>query len=802
MEVLERYRAEKERRGMLDYEDIIDKALGLLSDGRASWVHYKLDQGIDHVLIDEAQDTSPKQWAIIEKLVEEFFAGAGAREIKRTIFAVGDEKQSIFSFQGAAPRKFSEMRHRFEAAHQRSELQFVYSVFRHSFRSGANLLGAFDTVFSRPEAYLGLTADPAPTVHEGLPGLAPGLVEIWPLFKPDQRREIEAWDAPFDTLSETSPTERLARKIAKTVAVWRRAGLRPGDVLILVRRRGLLFDAIIRTLKDAGVAVAGADRLVLTEHIAVMDLLALADALLLPGDDLALATALKSPLFGFSEAQLYRLAWNRRGTLRAALRQAAANDSQCAEAAARLDQLAEAAARETPFAFFAHLLSAGGGRARILARLGHEAADALDEFLTFALDYERSRTPSLQGFVAWMRTAKAEVKRDMEVTRDEVRVMTVHGAKGLEAHTVILADTTTPPQGWHPPRLLTLPPARAAPGAPEALVWATRASDDIGPMVTARRAAVQAMEEEYRRLLYVAMTRAAQRLVVCGAEGSKGHPKTCWYDLICDALKDDLVEEPADDGDGRVLRYRKIATAPTEAARIVATPTAHPLPDWLRRAAPTERTSPAVMWPSRAGDAVPEWRALRAPTADAPTGTRAAARARGILVHRLMQSLPDIAPDRREQVMRSFLARAGQDGEPSIAEQEQIAAQVRALLDDARFAALFAAGSRAEVPIAGRIGGRMVAGQVDRLAVTAEAVLIADYKTNREVPLTVEQAIARHPQYVAQLALYRAILSHLYTRPARAALLWTEAPLLMEIPAHALDAALAAVISQQDALTP
>jgi ATP-dependent helicase/nuclease subunit A len=682
-------------------------------------------------------------------------------------------------------------------------LQFVHSVFRHSFRSGANLLEAFDMVFSRREAYVGLTADPAPTVHEGLPDLAPGLVEVWPLFKPDQRPEIDAWDAPFDTISETSPTERLARKIAKTVAVWCRDGLRPGDVLILVRRRGPLFDAIIRTLKDAGVAVAGADRLVLTEHIAVMDLLALAEALLLPDDDLALATALKSPLFGFSEEQLYHLAWDRRGTLRAALRDKAANDPLYAEAAARLDQLTEAATWETPFAFFARLLSTDGGRARILARLGHEAADALDEFLTLALAYERSQTPSLQGFVAWMRAAETSIKRDMEMTRDEVRVMTVHGAKGLEAPTVILAETTTPPQGWYPPRLLTLPPADAAPGAPQALLWAPRSQDDVGPMAAARSAAKQADEEEYRRLLYVAMTRAAQRLVVCGAEGMKGRPKGCWYDLVYDALKDDLVEEPADDGDGSVWRYRKFADEGKKPTDTVAAAPTHSLPDWLRREASKERRRPAVIWPSRADETIPESRNFRPPPTQAQRGTRAAAMARGILVHRLMQSLPDIVPERRNEAMRMFLARVGRNGELSAAEQEEIAAQVRGVLDDARFAALFAAGSRAEVPIAGRLGERMVVGQVDRLAVTAEAVLIADYKTNREVPPTVEEAIVRYPQYIRQLALYRAVLDRLYGgRPVRAALLFTETPLLMEISTQVLDAALAAALAAEDALTP
>lgn len=802
LEVLDRYRAEKDRRGLLDYEDLIDKAHRLLNDG-VNWVHYKLDQGIDHVLIDEAQDTSPKQWAVIGKLVEEFFAGAGAREIKRTIFAVGDEKQSIFSFQGAAPRKFSEMRRHFEAAHRESELRFVCTEFRHSFRSGVNLLTAFDTVFSRPEAYEGLTADPVPTVHEGLPDRAPGLVELWPLFKADRQREIEAWDAPFDTVSETSPTERLARKIAKTVAVWCRGGLRPGDVLILVRRRGVLFEAIIRALKDAGVAVAGADRLLLTEHIAVMDLLALADAVLLPDDDLALATALKSPLFGFSEEQLYDLAWGRKGTLRAALREKAGGDPHCAQAAARLDRLAGAAAAETPFDFYARLLNAEGGRARFLARLGHEAADALDEFLSLALGYERSQTPSLQGFVSWMRTAETSVKRDMEMTRDEVRVMTVHGAKGLEAPTVILAETTTPPQGWHPPRLLPLPSAAAAHARPPALVWVGRAQDDVGPLAEARKAATQAAVEEYRRLLYVAMTRAARRLVVCGAQGVKGRPAGCWYDLVYEAMKDHLVEEPADDGDGSVWRFRKFPEAPSRPVASVAAAPAPSLPDWLRRPAPQEKRLPAVIWPSGEGEA-PSGAAARRPALSRSNGeSRAAAITRGILVHRLMQSLPDLVPERRDAAMAAFLTRIGRDGRLSAAEQEDIAAHVRRVLEDVRFAALFAPGSKAEVPVAGRLGERMVVGQVDRLAVTADAILIADYKTGRDVPSSVEDAVARYPQYIRQLALYRAVLDQLYAgRPVRAALLWTETPLLMEIPAHVLDAALAAALAAGDALTP
>src|SRR5262249_61917257 len=134
----------------------IEKALALLGEERSAWVHYKLDQGIDHVLIDEAQDTSPKQWEIIRRITSEFFAGAGARSVRRTIFAVGDEKQSIFSFQGAAPREFEAMHRTFGGLCKAVDQEFRYVHFRHSFRSGPNVLAAVDNVFARPDAFSGL----------------------------------------------------------------------------------------------------------------------------------------------------------------------------------------------------------------------------------------------------------------------------------------------------------------------------------------------------------------------------------------------------------------------------------------------------------------------------------------------------------------------------------------------------------------------------------------------------------------------------------------------------------------------
>jgi ATP-dependent helicase/nuclease subunit A len=791
--VISRYQAAKDRRGLLDYDDLIDKALILLGEDRAAWVHYKLDQGIDHVLIDEAQDTSPKQWEIIRRLTAEFFTGAGARLVERTIFAVGDEKQSIFSFQGAAPREFDAMRRAFARLCAAIERELHYVPFRHSFRSGPNVLGAVDQVFGRPEAYAGLAAEAVETVHESLPGAPPGLVEIWETTKPRDKREIEAWDAPFDELTERSPQVRLAARIAANVKRWMALGARAGDVLVLVRQRGALFEAIIRALKDAHVDVAGADRLVLTEHIAVMDLMVLADALLLPEDDLALATVLKSPLLGLDDRDLFEIAWERKTSLRAALRAKAQAAPRFAEAAAKLDRFAEWARRDTPFGFYARVLGAERGRKRFLARLGHEANDALDELLNLALDYERRETPSLQGFIAWLRSARTDVKRDMEITRNEVRVMTVHGAKGLEAPIVILADTITPPAGpgLRQPRLLDL----ATDCAPNHFVWAGAKANDVAAVAAARERKRQENEDEHRRLLYVAMTRAIDRLVVCGAEGERGRPEGCWWNLIADALQPVSDKEPAEDGDGDVWRYRPTpapAGAPIVSAALAPATPGHELPPWLEHDAGREAGSALPLSPSRAYDkeTVPVH-----PTGGGSRVEREKAMARGVLVHRLLQSLPDIAPEARDEAARRHLARNGKEFSPE--EQEAMLAQVHAVLDDPRFAELFSAGSRPEVSIVGHLprdGGTVaVAGQVDRLVVTADSVLIADYKTNRPAPRRIDEV---PKAYVTQLALYRAVLSRLYPdKTIRAVLIWTDVPDLMELSAASLDAALAAVTS-------
>ncbi|MBN9014129.1 MAG: double-strand break repair helicase AddA, partial [Rhizobiales bacterium] len=521
----------------------------------------------------------------------------------------------------------------------------------------ATVLSAVSETFKSQGIYKSITTDlDGMPPHLALGDAAPSLIDLWELEKPDERLDIEAWQAPFDAVSETSPQVKLARRVQAEIAALIANGtmtgpandrrrLRYGDILVLVRRRETTFNAVIQALKYAGIPVAGADRLKLTEHIAVIDLMSLAAALLLPRDDLALAVALKSPLFGLDDDDLLMIAPSRKGSLREALAQHAAHNAKLQAAHVRLRRYEDRALNETPFTFYAWLLGGDGGRARILERLGPEANDALDEFLDLALNYERKAPASLQGFMAWLRAADTDVKRDMDIGRDEVRVMTVHGAKGLEASVVFMVDTTTSPSDSQRLRLIRVPQGNADPHGLSVNVWAGSKADDPAAVAAARAEMLEDTEDEYRRLLYVAMTRAADRLIVGGCQpgNRKEVRENSWYDLIAKGLAaSDLQCEDIDTPSGHVKRYTRagdthsIATPISEAEAT----TELSLPPWLRTTAPPDPRADAVLRPSDSND--DKAHAMRG--SESPE-QRARALQRGTLVHRLLQSLPDLADE-------------------------------------------------------------------------------------------------------------------------------------------------------------
>lgn len=807
-----RYERLKRARGFLDFSDLIMRTVALLSRPDVGpWVQFKLDRGIDHVLIDEAQDTSPEQWRIVRLLTDEFFAGDGAREgVERTIFAVGDEKQSIYSFQGAEPAAFAESGAAFHLRVPQAGGRFEKVRLTHSFRSTDDVLSAVDLVFRREEARRGLTQDPeGPPEHKAIRDNAPGYVEIWSPLSPETVDEPEDWTKSVDHAS--APAARLAEIMADRIARWLEQGemlegqgrrLRPGDIMVLVRKRDRFVHALSRSLKNRRINVAGADRLRLTAHIAVKDLLALGRFLLQPHDDLSLAAVLKSPIFGLDEEALFSLAWGRgEGTsLYAALRAGARDGGYLSEILKALETWRNDAAFKPVHEFYAGVLAGvpdrQGARGQFVARLGHEASDVLDEFLSFCLAAERTGLPGLESLLATLDGSAPEIKREMDQSRDEIRIMTVHAAKGLEAPVVFLVDPGSAAASHsHLPTLMPFPLKQS----PHLTGYLWRAGKDLanGRSRQFEQAAKDKAEEEYRRLLYVGMTRAEDRLIVCGYHGMRPAEGT-WHGLVRAAFEDAAgVEEQAEPQDCTpVLRYRVTPLGGAGETGKASAPAAPlpPLPPSLGAPLPPPPALPRPLAPSGASALIEGGyeavASARSPVLDdeRPAGF---ALERGNVVHRLLQVLPDMEPEARERAARRYLERVGASW--PVEERDTVLSSVTAILAEPSFAAVFAPGSRAEVSVMGKLtiagAQRAVSGKIDRLAVTDEAVLIVDYKTNRPAP---EELEAVPPAYIAQLALYAELLRPLYPgKEFCSALLFTEGPRLLHLPGNAMEAALA-----------
>jgi len=779
----------KRQRGVLDFDDLIKAAAYLLRDSEAAaWALYKLDGGLDHILIDEAQDTSPAQWQVVERLAEDFFAGAGARPgsaATRTLFVVGDEKQSIYSFQGADVAAFAKFRELFAERAAGADKSFETPTLNTSRRSAPPVLALVDAVFRADPALQEAVSGGDWADHIAHRASAPGVVDLWPLTAAEASEESDEWTKPVDAPGADDPVTRLAGELATSIKGWigresvadtktgEQRPLQAGDILILVRTRGRLAKAIIRKLKQTGVPVAGADRLALLEHIAVKDLIAYGRAALLPQDDLNLAALLRSPFFDLDETTLFHLAYAREGMPLWSRLNAAAEDGidgvEKAKAMAVRTKLGRAInrlGRDAPFDFYARLLSEGGRRA-MLGRFGEEAEDVIDEFLAAAAAFEETNAPSLEGFLHTLESAGGQVKRDPDAAGGTVRVLTAHGAKGLEAPVVILPDTMSLPSATYTPNLLEYEGA---------LVWKPSNS----PEAEAAKLTYKAREHaEHKRLLYVALTRPRDRLVVCGVMPGRNTAKdaTTWYQAVeagFDALSATTpIETPF--GTGR--RFGTPAPAFSSGSDLgSASPT---LPGWTAKAAPTEEAiglvRPSSLTPALSFDDAADGFGLQ----------------RGRILHRLLQSLPDLPLESRAEAAARYLERRATDW-PAVARAEA-AERILAILDDPRFAAAFAPGSRAEVSIAGKVAALgsngFISGQIDRLAVDATSVLIVDYKTNRVPPTRAEDTPLA---YQRQMALYREAMRTAFPdRAVKAALLWTETPEMTLLPDELLDAALA-----------
>lgn len=763
------YEERKAERGLLDFDDLIRKAGTLLNDpALAAWVLFRLDGGIDHVLVDEAQDTSPPQWEIVERLTAEFTAGAGARTEARTLFVVGDKKQSIYSFQGADLTAFDGKRLEFRSKFAEIGAPMQERSLDYSFRSSRAVLEVVDATFG---THFPAALGDAPRHLAFFDGL-PGRVDLWPLIpKAEKTNDENGWD-PVDLVSEDHHTVQLAQQVADEIKAMVDQGVqivdenrntrsvRYGDFLILVQRRGEIFSQIIRACKQRGLAIAGADRLKLGEELAVKDLKALLAFLATPEDDLALATALRSPLFGWSEDALYRLARGRKGYLWEALRK-----TDAPRTLRILEDLRNQSDFLRPFEILERILIKHEGRERLLTRLGAEAEDGIDELLNQALIYERSNVPGLTNFLVWLEADEVEVKRQLGGEGDSIRVMTVHGAKGLEANIVILPDTAD-----RNPRdrdqLVT-----AEDGTPLWRAGSDEASDEVAALAALRR---EKAREEGLRLLYVALTRARSWLIVAAAGDAKlesdKQPKPreewCWYRQVEAGLKEMGARNlPQSRVRHETGNWPGLGQAVPEAERFSQ------IPEWVTRPAPELPATPKRLSPSDLGGA----KALPGEGDDVET-----AKARGTAVHRLLEHMPAAKPADWPAIARSIVPEGHDPG--------CLLAEAAGVLANPALAHLFNADDLTEVAISGLLNGRPAFGSIDRLILRPDRIIAVDFKSNRVVP----QSPAEVPEGILrQMGAYREMLMQSYpNREIETAILWTADARLMVLDPDIVTAAL------------
>lgn len=785
-----RWEDAKAREGFIDFDDQIRQAAALLSKSDLSeWIRYKLDRRFDHILIDEAQDTNEAQWSIITALTGDFFTGAGQREnTLRTIFVVGDYKQAIFGFQGTSPKNFSNNRDRFarimsaarmnavELRERRDVRELLNIGLGRSYRTAQPVLDFVDRAIAAiGHENFGLSERPEP--HRG--DARPGEVVLWKpvdtLPDDDAGEGGEPGDGPETWISE--PERRMADRIAAQVRLWLKEGYPlvkggarnagPGDIMVLVRKRRELAGLIVSRLHAAGVPVAGVDRLRLGAPLAVKDLMAGLRFAVQPLDDLSLANWLVSPLGGWSQDDLLEHGHRPRSTaLWDHLRRS--DDPLVAETCERLRDLLRLADYELPQALLHWMLTGPWqGRRKLIARLGRDANDPIDELLNAAANYAAAHTASLQGFIHWFDAGEGELKREAGGSDGLVRVMTVHGSKGLQAPLVILADATGNPD-TSPVRGLSLKEGdRTIPLPP------LRKGEKVGPIAEAEALAAAEERQEHWRLLYVAMTRAEEALFVGGALGKREDVPApdSWYARLEPLCGD---EAEVDTVWGTCKTYGK-RPDPVAGIGQDVIPSRPELPQWAVTPIGPEPRPPRPLAPSSAGGE------QGADPPLPPDIARDAAR-RGVLIHSLLERLPDVAAEERGHSARAWLAR--QAGELSEAVREDMLQSALTVLATPEFAELFSPAALAEVPLAAIVEGQVIAGTADRLLVTADAVTVVDFKTARRPPKGLDELPRATLQ---QMGAYVAALAEIYPgRTINAAVLYTQTPLLVPIPAEIL----------------
>ena len=795
-EITNRYQTLKNSQRKVDYDDLIHKTHALLTGPAKDWVLFKLDYGIDHILVDEAQDTSPDQWGILQALWDDFFTGQSVRSengIERTVFVVGDNKQSIFSFQGANLNNFNSVHNKLRNQVSNAQKQWSDVPMNTSFRSTSAVIDFVDLVFEESDLRTSLTQDPelyrSHTAHRQ--GHS-GHVELWPLYKAPKQDPLPPWTLPLQIRENHDANQALANRIAETIAAWiknqdlltsKNRPIIAGDIMILVRRRNALVDHLIRALKTHNVPVSGADRLVISDHIAVKDVLAALHFALLPDDDLTLATLLKSPLIGWTDDMVENHAFDRDGSLWQAVKDGASQDTS-----AWLSNLIVTMSGQNAFTAVSNILNYKAfnnnqsGWQSLVGRLGEDCVDPLEELLSIAQTFDANNPGSgLQGFLHYMQTNETEIKRELDSGVNKVRIMTVHASKGLESPIVFMPDTTSLPKAQTSDDGLiwmedTIP------------LWSPTAQNDTLSVKTYKEIASKITLDEYYRLLYVAMTRAEDRLIVCGTLNNNetiSRDKS-WYNCALigmnriNAVEKEWPHDPefqTPDDEGKYLVFSTEQSVEPKPEKEKYKPnTISDLPHWVLQPLLKEQHPPRILKPSQ-DDSQPM--PVHSPLYQHDNSFRYE---RGLLTHSLLQYLPELQQEIRKDAGLSYLNQQA----PRIpsAVVNSILEESLAIINSKEFSMFFGEGSMSEVSVTGTVtnsNGKIdiISGQIDRMLIGDETIWIIDFKSNRPPPKDPKDV---PPQYRKQLSAYKTLIQDIYPKHnIRCALLWTDGPFMTEL---------------------
>jgi len=762
---LNHYTNEKLLRGWLDFDDLILKTQKLLIDPTiAAWILYRLDGGIDHILIDEAQDTSPTQWRIIEKISQEFYAGEGSRDkINRTLFVVGDKKQSIYSFQGADTFELSRIQKKFKKRFAEAAKPLKEFSLQYSFRSSPTILKLVDSILekheSKNESELENTEN-----HISFYSKLPGRVDLWPSIEKAEQPKDTEWQNPVDMPGKEDERVRLACLIADQIntlissksLIPERTGndyvmrkISAGDFLILVQRRSVLFHEIIKACKKRGLPISGADRLKLMDEIAVKDLIALLSFLSSPQDDLSLATVLKSPLFSWSERELFDLAHDRED--RFLWEELKKRSDIFTHEYLVLNNLLASIDYLRPYELLEKILNQYSGRANLISRLGAEAEDAIDALLSLSIDYEKQETPSLTGFLSWVSTSGFEIKRQLTKQENQIRVMTIHGAKGLESPIVILPETQKIKVELRDKILV----------GEKIAVWNNKKGETSRNEEEIKSKKIQALEAERSRLLYVAITRAETWFIAMSA--GKLDEK-CWYEKIKNSLQSSKAKKQIfPTGEGLRLEEGNWSFA-IEEKEYQSKKSRNKLPDWIKKVSFQNKVQPKYLIPSDLGGSK---------TLSKGNGlSEEEAALHGSRVHKLLELLPKYSSqDWPEYSLKMLKANRLFDGPPNV---ENAIKEALSVLTDPKFSYIFAKDVLSEVPFSAQLPNlknKKIYGIIDRLIVGSNNVQIIDFKTNSTVPKTANKIPLG---ILRQMSAYKLAIEEIYPgKEVSCYILWT-----------------------------